>query len=200
MRTPLESRGRRTVTAGLSILTSLPRSLRALRTLRALPLLPALALAIGCEPPDTSSPTGGSGGGGPTTTSTGSGGTGGCLVDPAPAFVLTIRAAAGGPVPPDTTLRVTWSAGEEPEFHLDDPTTWATLETSNLVCDVDPTAPPPVDLPALTCALWTASPCEIRVTAKGFEPHEHTYSAMPSGECNPEPTAVEIEMEHLPTP
>lgn len=150
-----------------------------------------VGLAAACGPPAPSSSSQGGAGGG----ATGGGGTGGCLMMPTPSFALRVLAAAGGPVPPDTTVLVKWSAGEEPEFHLDDKSTWGTLENANIVCDVDPTAPPPTDLAALECSLWTAGPTEVIVSAKGFVPKDRTFSPDPSTDCNPEPTPIEIEID-----
>jgi hypothetical protein len=136
-----------------------------------------LALAAGCEPPVTSSL-----------------GSGGCLAPPEPTFALHVLDEAGGFVPPDTTIEVTWSAGDEPPFHLDDPTTWGTLESSNVLCDVDSTKPPPDDLTVLACVLWTASPTKVRVSAKGYGAKEHTYTAEPMKDCEAKPTPIEIEL------
>lgn len=146
----------------------------------------SLLLAAGCDSSEGSSGDGGAGGLG--------GGTGGCLRVPQPTFLLKVLAQAGGPIPPDTTILVHWSAGKEPPFHLDDPTTWPTLDTSSVQCELDRDAPPPVDLTMLTCALWTASPTAVSVSADGYVTEEGTYTAEPSTECNPEPTPIEIEL------
>jgi hypothetical protein len=156
--------------------------------------LALLAGLSGCDPDDSS----GAGGGG----AAGSGGEGGmtssttgCLVVPEATFALRVLAADGGPVPPDTTIDVMWSAGKEPSFHLDQPETWGTLETANVVCDVDPAAPLPVDLLVLACDLWTSSPTEVRVSAEGYGAKKNTYMAdPPTDDCNPEPTPIEIEL------
>lgn len=124
----------------------------------------------------------------------GAGGSAGCLVTPQPTFALRVLEEAGGFVPPDTTIEVMWSAGNEAPFHLDDPETWGTLETSNMVCDVDPAQPPPKDLIRLNCALWTSSPTAVRVSAKGYATKERTYTAEPMTACEPEPTPIEIEL------
>jgi hypothetical protein len=151
----------------------------------------AIALVPACGPPDPSSSSqGGTGAGG-----TGAGGAGGCLMMPKPLFALRVLAAAGGPVPPDTTVAVKWSAGEEPEFHLDDKATWGTLETGNVVCALDATAPPPTDLVALECSLWTSGPTEVIVSAKDFVTKDRTFSPEPSTDCNPDPTPIEIEID-----
>lgn len=157
--------------------------------------LVALSLAAGCEPPDSTSSTSSSGSGGSSTGGSGGvAGSGGCLITPQPTFGLRVLAADGGPVPPDTTIEITWSAGNEPPFHLDDETTWGTLETSNIVCNVDPNVPPPIDLAVLECALWTSSPTQVRVSAKYFLTKKHTYAAEPGDACDPQPTPIEIEL------
>lgn len=145
-----------------------------------------LALVPACD--SSGGPPGGGGAGGG-----GDGGGGGCLVVPQPTFALSVLAEAGGPLPPDTTVQVRWSAGDEPPFHLDDPASWPTLDSSSVQCDVDPDAPP-TGLEKLTCALWTASPTEVSVSAQGYVTEEHTYTAEPMTGCNPEPTPIEIEL------
>lgn len=161
-------------------------ALRALACAAAIAAIPA----GGCEPPDTSSGHGGEGAG-----TSGGGGAGGCLMTPKPTFTLRVKVAAGGPLPPDTTVEVRWSAAEEPAFHLDDPSSWSTLETANIVCDVDPAKPPPVDLPVLTCSLWTSGPTEVTVSAKGFLTKDRTFTQDPSTDCNPDPTPIEMELD-----
>lgn len=148
-----------------------------------------LAATAGCDSGD------GTGGGGAGGSGNGAGGAGSttCVDVPLPTFELRVLAQEGGPLPPDTTVEVTWSAGKELPFHLDEPETWGTLETSNIVCDVDPSAPPPVDLIVLSCALWTSSPTEVRVAAKGHVAQEDTYTSEAAEEC-PEPTPIEVEL------
>lgn len=146
-----------------------------------------MGLLSACDSEGTTAGSGGSGGGG-------SGGVAGCLRDPQPTFLLKIKERDGGTVPPDTTIDVLWSAGQEPEVHLNDPSTWPSLETSSLSCDLDATQPPPTDLKMLICALWTGSPVEVTVSAKGYETEQHTFTAEPSSECNPEPTSIEVEL------
>ena len=150
----------------------------------------ALISAGGCEPPDSTSGQGGGAG-----TSSVTGGAGGCLMTPKPSFALKVLVSKGGPVPPDTTVEVRWSAGEEPPFRLDDPKTWGTLETANVVCDVDHDKPPPEDLPALTCSLWTSGPTEVTVSAKGFVTKDRTFTQDPSTDCSPDPTPIEVELD-----
>lgn len=151
----------------------------------------ALLVPSGCDDSDTT--TGGAGGSGHGG-SGGNAGAGGCLVVPQPTFELRVLVQKGGPLPPDTTVEASWSAGDEPPFHLDEPESWSTLETSNMTCDVDPNAPPPTDLQVLTCALWTASPTFVRVSAKGYVTQEDTYAAEAGDECKPEATPIEIEL------
>lgn len=146
----------------------------------------ALALVPACDSSGTSSGGGGAGAGG-------AGGAGGCQPVPQPTFVLSVLAEAGGPIPPDTTVKVHWSAGDEPPFHLDDPPSWPMLDSASIQCDVDPQQPP-IDLERLTCALWTASPTEVSVSAQGFVTEQHTYTAEPTSDCDPEPTPIEIEL------
>ncbi len=90
-----------------------------------------------------------------------------CPTGPQAMFEITIK-AEDGPVPPSTTVDVSWSAGDEPTFALDDPSTWKTIEQANLVCDVDPAKPPPSDLAALVCHMWTTSPINLVVKAQGY--------------------------------
>lgn len=165
-------------------------SVRLARGARALTLVAAALLvgaASGCDGWESTSGSGGSGAGG-------EGGASGCLVVPQPTFALRVLVEAGGPLPPDTTVEVMWSAGKEPPFHLDDPSSWGTLDTANIVCDVDPAGGPPLDLEVLSCELWTSSPTEVRVSAKGHVTEQSTYTAEPPEECNPEPTPIEVEL------
>jgi hypothetical protein len=152
----------------------------------------ALCGGAGCLPTESGSGSGGTGGG--TTATTLSTTTSVCTMTPQPTFALRVLAAEGAPVPPDTTVEVMWSAGTEPVFHLDQPSTWGTLETSSLVCDVDPSQPAPVGLPVLTCALWTSSPTDVKVSAAGYVTKDHTYTADPQMGCEPNPTPIEIKL------
>jgi hypothetical protein len=113
-------------------------AVRATRTFPGLILAALVARLVGCT---ESGPSG--------STSTGT-----CPMGPQAMFELTIT-ARGGPVPLSTKVDVSWSAGDEPSFILDEPSTWKTIEQANLICDVDPTQPPPHDLDALVCHLWT---------------------------------------------
>src|SRR4051812_48420357 len=90
-----------------------------------------------------------------SSSSSGTGGQGGaCPMGPQAMFDLTIT-AEDGPVPHDTVITVSWSAGQEPVFALDQPDTWRTIEQANIVCDVDATKLPPSELTGLVCHLWT---------------------------------------------
>lgn len=119
----------------------------------------------------------------------------GCPVGPQPMFTLTIT-AADGPVPPDTSLEVTWSAGSEPTFKLANPATWKTLDMgANVVCAVDPKSPPPKDLTELVCSLWTSGPTEVTVAADRYQTHTETLVPTMNELCEgPVPTAVKIEL------
>jgi hypothetical protein len=164
---------------------------RPVRILPWIDFLLVLALLAGCDAGGASSGGGGAGG-------DAGGGAGGCLRVPQPTFRLKVLTQQGDPVPPDTAVQIHWSAGDEPPFHLDDPSSWPTLDTASFKCDVDPAAPPPVDLPALECALWTSSPTEVSVLAEDYVPHQDTYMAEPASTCNPEPTPIEIELVMAP--
>lgn len=134
----------------------------------------------------------GSGAGAPSATSTGAGGDGGmCSTTPMPLFTIQIT-ANGGTVPADTTLDVSWSAATEPEFRLDDPSTWRTLETANVVCDVDRSKPPPTDLTMLVCHLWTSGPTEVKVEASGYDTYDKTLTPLMDERCGVIPSTVSI--------
>src|SRR5688500_16552272 len=162
------------------------RAVRPLLVLAALSVATALAGLSACgddAPPDPSGPGG-------------TGGAGGCgAIDPThPLITLTIRADEG-PVPPDTRLRVSWSAGEEQEFRLDDPETWATLDESNVVCDVDRDAGPPDALSALVCELWTNGATRVVVSADGYVTRDETFTPEFDDECDlPVPAQVAVEL------
>ena len=113
-------------------------------------------------------------------------------------FELTLT-AADGPIPPSTTIEVSWSAGQEPAFALDDPSTWKTIEEANLVCDIDASKPPPQDLTALVCHLWTTGATNLVVNAKGYTTFEKTYVPTHSDHCmSLVPTAVSVEISPQP--
>lgn len=115
-------------------------------------------------------------------------------------FELTLT-ASDGPVPPSTKIDVSWSAGPVPTFALDEPSTWKTIEQeqANLVCDVDASKPPPHDLAALVCHLWTGGATNVVVKAKGYTPFEQTYLPTYSDHCKSlVPTAIGIEISPEP--
>jgi len=148
----------------------------------------ALMAALGLFACEDTGPTG------PGSTGTGSGGAGGCVIAPQPMFTLTLT-AADGPLPADTSILVTWSAGDEPLFVLGDKTTWKTLEDSNVVCDIDPAQPPPTDLEELVCKLWTSGATMVVVEGTGYMKHEETFPSVQSEQCEgPVPSAVSIEL------
>jgi hypothetical protein len=155
---------------------------------RRLLIVPALAAALcGC-PPDESPSTGGHGGTGGVT----------CPSGPVALLDVTIRATTGT-VPADTTLAVSWSAGDEQPFSLDDPKTWSTLADGNVVCDVDKSKPPPTDLAALVCHLWTSGPTKVAVSASGYVTWSGTLTPAYSAVCKePVPTSVTITLAPLP--
>lgn len=134
------------------------------------------------------------GGSGPGSTSSGGGS---CPMSPQAMITLEIR-AAGELVPPDTKVSVNWSAGEEPVFALDDPSSWMTLDVANITCDVDYDAPPPIDLEKLSCKLWTSGATEVGVQAKGFMPFHDTLVPEHSSECEgPVPTKFEVVLSRV---
>ncbi|MFT3775430.1 MAG: hypothetical protein QM820_59545 [Minicystis sp.] len=120
-----------------------------------LPFLTAATLALcGCPPNgETTSGAGGRGGGDAGVD---------CPIGPVAMLDLHIQ-ATNGPVPPDTKLLVSWSAGAEPTFSLNDPKTWSTLaDGANVVCDVDPNQPPPNDsrgARSVTCGRAASPTC-----------------------------------------
>jgi hypothetical protein len=138
---------------------------------------------------------GGSGGQG------GGGGAGGaCPTGPQPSFELTIT-TSNGPVPLDTSVEVTWSAGPEPVFMLANPTSWKTLAEANIVCDVNPMKPPPTDLMALTCTLWTSGATEVDVQAPGYVTYAKTLTPTISARCDRQvPAPVTVELMPVPMP
>lgn len=120
---------------------------------------------------------------------------GGCPMTPVPMFTVTISTEQGI-VPPDTSLSVTWSEGQEPIFQLNDPSTWNSADgEANVVCDVDPAKPPPIDLASLVCRLWTSGATEIEVKAEGYSRHTETLVPMLSEECEgPIPKEVSVTL------
>lgn len=137
--------------------------------------------AIGCS--ETGLPSPGDGGGGAA-----------CPSGPVALLNLHIHAHAG-PVPPDTTVAVSWSAGPEPTFALDDKSTWRSLLDGNVICDVDASAPAPKDLTELVCHLWTSGATHVEVRASGYVPYAETLKATVSEACKgPIPTDVSIDL------
>jgi hypothetical protein len=122
------------------------------------------------------------------------GGSGGCAATPRPNLLLDVR-AAGGALPPDTTIVADWSGGEAGPWVLDDPKTWRPLDESNLVCDVDPQNPPKLPLMQLHCQVWTTGATRIRVSAPGRSPFDRTL-APPVMPCTP-PARVTVDLEEL---
>jgi hypothetical protein len=151
-------------------------------------LFPVLIGLMGAACKDRTPPPGGGTGG--------QGGSGGsCPVGPVATFTLAVT-AADGPVPPDTSITVSWSAGQEPVFLLSDPTTWKTLDDgTNVVCHLDRTLPPPMDLTLLVCDLWTSGPTLVRVEAQDYATHEETFNPEMSEQCGgPIPTEIAVEL------
>jgi hypothetical protein len=129
---------------------------------------------------------------GSTSGTSGSGGEGGCSPAPEALFTLTVT-APNGPVPADIEVRVTWSAGEEPAFELDDPSTWRTLEEGNVVCDVERDAGPPIELAALVCHLWTSGATRVAIEASGYVDYDETFAPEQSELCeHPIPRAIDV--------
>lgn len=153
------------------------------RELWPLAFLVAPLSSLGCP----STPTGGGGA---------AGGDAGVDCPTGPVALLNlIIAGPSGHVPPDTSLVVSWSAGEEPAFCLDDPKTWMTLADANVVCDVDPGAPPPENLPELVCHLWTSGATHVEVRADGHAPYGATLKPKYSSICKGHvPTDVHVAL------
>lgn len=121
--------------------------------------------------------------------SSGSGGEGGCPVDPAPLFTLTLS-AGDEPLPDDTTLQVTWSAGEEPAFVLGQPETHLTLDDgSNSVCVAGQGTP----TKQVVCELWTSGATLVEVEASGYEAYSETLAPDEREGCDlPVPSEVDV--------
>ncbi len=138
-------------------------------------VIAAIGGVLGCKGPGSS----------PPHVDGGAGGEGGCPVRlPEPQFVLEIT-AEDGPVPGDTQVSAEWSAAKEPPFVLSDKATWKTLDEGvNLVCNVDRTKPPPVDLEQLVCELWTSGAVNLLVNGSGYVTHEETLKPVMDEQCN----------------
>ncbi|WP_052376725.1 hypothetical protein [Chondromyces apiculatus] len=153
-------------------------------------ILGALGMALATMAGACDDGGGGEGGGG----SGGAGGAGGCPVELQALLNITIRAEEGN-VPPDTTVRVTWSVGEEPVFRLDDTSTWKALDESNLVCVVGEAQQPPVDVHELRCQIWTSGPTRVEVSAEGFAAYDQTLTPPMSEACEgPVPLQEDITL------
>lgn len=140
-----------------------------------------LAVLVGmgaaCRDQASSSGAGGTGGG------TASSGMGGCPADkPRAAFELAISAETGA-LPQDLRLEVEWSAGVEPVFLLDDPSTYASLDSANVVCDVDATLPAPTELSVLRCDLWTPGVTKLRISALDYITYEESLMPQQIDDC-----------------
>lgn len=159
-------------------------------------LAPACAAALLCACADPTMVTG-SGSGGMDPADAGPD----CPTGPVALLILSIHAPSG-PVPADTALTVSWSAGTEPTFQLDDPTTWGSLDNgANVICDVNPNLPPPTDLMTLVCHLWTSGATFVTVTAKGYEEWASTLKPVVDPECKgPVPTQVDVALVPVGTP
>jgi hypothetical protein len=108
---------------------------------------------------------------------------GGCPADkPRAAFELAISAETGD-LPQDLRLEVEWSAGVEPVFLLDDPSTYASLDSANVVCDVDATLPAPTELPVLRCDLWTPGVTKLTISALDYITYEESLMPQQIDDC-----------------
>ena len=141
-------------------------------------------VAVACKVTSESPPDGG-----------GAHGAGGCPTGPVPLYTLHLT-AADGQVPPDLTLSVDWSAGNEPTFDLADPSTWKSVDDgSNVDCNVPAEATPPVSLDELRCELWTSGPTDVAVEAAGYLTVEKTLTPPEVDECDvPVPSVTEVEL------
>ncbi len=94
------------------------------------------------------------------------------------------------------TLRVTWSAGEEPVFVLNDPESWKTLEDgTNVACDIERDAAAPSDLQQLSCEIWTSGATLVEVSGTGYVPYEETLTPEKLDACeDPVPSEVDVEL------
>lgn len=145
----------------------------------------------------------------PTTSSSSSSSTGGggCPMGPPEAlFTVRITTEEPGPLPTDTTVAVRWSAGEEPVYVLDDPTTHKTLEDgSNVVCTPlqgaggaggqgGAVAAAGGGGPlALSCELWTSGTTEITVIATDYPERVETLKPETIDDCeSPVPSDVDL--------
>ncbi len=135
--------------------------------------------------------------GGSASSSSGSG-EGGCPAVGPPEPLFTVRiVAADGPLPADMTLDVRWSAGDEPPFALNDPTTWKTLEDgSNVQCHIDRDGGAPTNLEELSCELWTSGATLVEVAGSGYVAYEETLTPEVLDDCGvPVPSEIEVQLQ-----
>jgi hypothetical protein len=93
------------------------------------------------------------------------------------AFDLTLR-AAGGPLPPDTTVEVQYGGGVE-SYRVD-----AGMQSQEVVlCDDDAPETGVGGVTVVHCKLWTQGAATVKVTASGFPPVEQTLEAKAQGKC-----------------
>lgn len=124
-----------------------------------------------------------------------------------PEALFTIEIATEeGKLPLDTTVAVRWSAGEEPAYVLNDPTTHKTLEDgSNVVCQpggsvgaggaggMGGMGGQGGGLAVLSCQLWTSGTTEVTVTATGYPELLETLKPETLDGCDsPIPSDVEL--------
>jgi len=164
-------------------------------------LLPLVAVLLPMCGDDTVPP--------PTTSSSSSSSTGGggCPMGPPEAlFTLRVFTEKGTVLPSDTTVAVRWSAGEEPLYVLDDPSTHKTLEDgSNVVCAAAQgvggaggqggavSAAEGGGPAALSCELWTSGTTEVTVTATGYPETVETFKPETIDDCEmPVPSEVDL--------
>ena len=125
----------------------------------------------------------------------GANGAGGCPTGPVALFELRVT-AADGQVPPDTTLLVRWSAGDEPLVDLLQPSSWSSIEDgANVECDIPDGASPPLELSELRCELWTSGATYVEVAADGYVTLEETLTPLQIEDCEvPVPSDVELQL------
>ena len=132
----------------------------------------------------------------PSETTTGQG-AGGCPAGAAPLFTLTVRAAEAASLPEDTTLRVKWSAGEEPVLVLNDPETHLSLDDDgvNFECQIDRQQDLTM-LDELVCELWTSGATEVNASATGYADYQATFQPLELEGCDAAiPSEVEVVLE-----
>lgn len=121
-----------------------------------------------------------------------------CPTGPEAMLNLFIKSASG-PVPWDTKVKVSWSAGVEPTFALSDKSTWMSLVDGNVICDVNANEPPPKDLAELICHLWTSGATHVEVRASGYVTYSETLKAKTVEACKgPVPTDVAVKLAPVP--